>query len=100
MMKSVKSRWRCALVIWLVAYPLITTLLYLLEPTVGGWPLPLRTLLVSSIMVPVMVLWLVPALAARVSAFLETATPPRLPSSQRWESDQPVGCKNTIGTIV
>ena len=81
------GRWRCALVIWLVAYPLITVLLYLLEPTVGGWPLPLRTLLVSSIMVPVMVLWLVPALAARVSAFIETEMPAPRPSSQRLDND-------------
>lgn len=87
MIKSVKSRWRCTLVIWFVAYPLITTLLYLLEPTFGGWPLPLRTLLVSSIMVPVMVLWLVPALAARVSAFLETEMPAPCPSSQRLDND-------------
>ena len=86
-MKTVNGRWRCALVIWLVAYPLITVLLYLLEPTIGGWPLPLRTLLVSSIMVPVMVLWLVPALAARVSAFLETEMPAPRPSSQRLDND-------------
>ena len=86
-MKAESGRRRCALVIWLVTYPLITVLLYLLEPTVGGWPLPLRTLLISSIMVPVMVLWLVPALAARVTAFLETEMSAPGPSSQRLDND-------------
>lgn len=86
MMAPVLKRWRCALVIWLVAYPLITTLTYLLEPTVSDWPLPFRTLLISSIMVPVMVLWLVPAFSARVSPFLEPAPPPQDPSSQQLEN--------------
>ncbi len=87
-MASVQARWRCAIVIWLVAYPLITTLTYFLEPAVRGWPLPLRTLLISSIMVPAMVLWLVPALAAKVSGFLEATLPARDSSSQCSENER------------
>ena len=73
MIKSIQARWRCALVIWLAAWPAMTALLFLLEPTVGTWPLPLRTLIVSVLMVPAMVLWLVPALTARLAGFLDTA---------------------------
>ena len=102
MMASVRKRWRCALVIWLVAYPLITLLSYFLEPSVGSWPLPLRTLLVSSIVVPIMALWLVPALAARVSAFLEIPAPKHCSCSRSLEkADSDVGegkrCESQTG---
>lgn len=43
---------RLALVMMVGAYPLVTGLLALLAPFVGGWPLPVRTL----VFVPCMVL--------------------------------------------
>ncbi|MEM6932103.1 MAG: hypothetical protein AAF526_00815 [Pseudomonadota bacterium] len=55
------SRHRMAFLTWAVAYPLITSLLLLLEPLVGGLALPLRTLILTALMVPIMVYWAVPA---------------------------------------
>lgn len=48
------SRWRLALVTWAVVWPLITGLLAALDPFVGGLPTPLRTLILSGLMVPIM----------------------------------------------
>ncbi len=54
------SRNQIALVTWAVAYPLITSLLLALEPLVGELALPLRTLDLTALMVPIMVYWAVP----------------------------------------
>ena len=48
---------RDVLVTWTVVYPIITGLLTLLEPLMEHWALPLRTLLLSMIMVPLVVIW-------------------------------------------
>lgn len=67
---------RTTLVTWVVVYPLITSLLLILEPFVGSWPLPFRTLLLSAIMVPLMVLWAMPFAMARFSSFLKPGETP------------------------
>lgn len=51
---------RAVVVTWLAAYPTITLLVALLRPITKGWPLPLQTLLLASLMVPLMVLWVRP----------------------------------------
>ena len=51
-------RHKLALVTWLGAYGVITGLLALLEPIMSTWPLPLRTLLLSVLMV-VTLTWVV-----------------------------------------
>jgi uncharacterized protein len=51
-------RYKLALVTWLGAYGVITGLLVLLEPMMSTWPLPLRTLLLSVLMV-VTLTWVV-----------------------------------------
>lgn len=58
---------RTAILTWAVVYPLITTLLAVLEPLLGGLPMPLRTLILTVIMVPAMVYLAMP-LANRVAA--------------------------------
>ena len=68
MLERIRNRSRCAALTWLIAYPLMTTLVFLLEPAIEVWPLPLRTLLLTSVMVPTMVLWLVPVVSARTAA--------------------------------
>ena len=55
-------RLRAVLVTWAAAWPEITVLLLLLEAPTRDWPLALRTLLLTGLMVPAMVLILVPAL--------------------------------------
>jgi uncharacterized protein len=51
-------RHKLALVTWLGAYGVITGLLALLGPVMSSWPLPLRTLLLSVLMV-VALTWVV-----------------------------------------
>ncbi|MBT8447190.1 MAG: hypothetical protein HKO62_09695 [Gammaproteobacteria bacterium] len=65
------SRYRVAVVTWLVVYPVITLLLFMLEPMMRGWPLPLRTLLLTAIMVPLLVFWALPAAHIRMRFFLQ-----------------------------
>lgn len=62
---------RQTIVTWLAAYPVITSLIVLLDPIVSSWALPLRTLLLSSIMVPLMVLWAMPLATGLFHRFLE-----------------------------
>ena len=44
-------RYKLAVVSWLGAYPVITLILGALGPAMEGWPLPLRTLVISGLMV-------------------------------------------------
>ena len=71
--KMKPNRHKMALLTWLVVYPLITTLLALLEPLVGSLALPLRTLLLSAIMVPAMAYLALPFVITRLNGWL-TAT--------------------------
>lgn len=58
-------RYKLALVTWLGVYPTLTVILAVLGPTMETWPLPLRTLLVSVVMV-VVLSWLILPLLTRV----------------------------------
>ncbi len=71
MTQQAASRYRVAVVTWMVVYPVITVLLFLLEPVMRGWPLPLRTLLLTAIMVPLLVFWALPAAHIRMRFFLQ-----------------------------
>lgn len=61
-----------AVVMWISVYPTITALLWLLWPLVQGFPLPLRTLALSVVMVPLMVWVIVPWVTARLAPWLMT----------------------------
>lgn len=65
------QKFRQTLTTWLVVYPVTTSLIVLLEPVVSGWVLPLKTLLLTSIMVPLMVLWAMPFATSLFHRFLE-----------------------------
>jgi antibiotic biosynthesis monooxygenase (ABM) superfamily enzyme len=51
-----------ALLTWLGAYPVITITLGFLGPITTAWPLPLRTLLISGLMVAALTWGVLPAL--------------------------------------
>ena len=51
-------RYKLALLTWAGAYTLITAMLAVLGPTMASWPLPVRTLLLSAVMV-IGLTWLV-----------------------------------------
>jgi antibiotic biosynthesis monooxygenase (ABM) superfamily enzyme len=58
LMMNRPPRYKLAFLTWTGAYTVITLLLALLEPVMTGWPLPLRTLLLSALMVLALT-WLV-----------------------------------------
>jgi antibiotic biosynthesis monooxygenase (ABM) superfamily enzyme len=55
-------RYKLALLTWVAAYALITTFLALLGPTLAGWPLALRTLVLSVTMVAALTWVIMPRL--------------------------------------
>jgi len=57
------KKWKMAIIIWLAIYPLITTIFALLgKQLMLINPLPLRTLIITVIAVPIMVFVLIPTL--------------------------------------
>jgi antibiotic biosynthesis monooxygenase (ABM) superfamily enzyme len=63
-------RHRFALIVWLAIYPTITTVLQLSGPLIGDWPLPLRTLAITAVVVPLMVFVLLPTLQRAFAGWL------------------------------
>ena len=55
-------RYKLAFVTWLGVFPALTLTLAALGPTIEPWPLPLRTLLVSIVMVAVLTWVILPIL--------------------------------------
>ncbi|MBP7407581.1 MAG: hypothetical protein KA941_02370 [Flavobacteriales bacterium] len=55
-------RWKIAVLIWLAIYPSITLLFFFFGKPLLLIPLPLRTLAVTLILVPLMVFILLPAM--------------------------------------
>jgi uncharacterized protein len=74
---AVPPRYKLALVTWAGAYAVITLILDLLGPTMAGWPLVLRTLLISVLMVTTLTWMVLPALTRLFSPWLLAATPAR-----------------------
>lgn len=59
-----------ALITWAGAYVVITALLAALGPMMSTWPLPLRTLLLSVLMVAVLTWAVIPALTRAFADWL------------------------------
>lgn len=68
-------RYKLALISWAGAYGVITLILYLLGPTMAAWPLMLRTLLISVLMVMALTWIVLPTLTRLFRAWLLAATP-------------------------
>jgi antibiotic biosynthesis monooxygenase (ABM) superfamily enzyme len=56
--------------VWLAIYPTITLVLELSGPLIGDWPLPLRTLALTAVVVPLMVFVLLPLLQRAFAGWL------------------------------
>jgi antibiotic biosynthesis monooxygenase (ABM) superfamily enzyme len=65
MVRTTPPRYRLVLLTWAAAYSVITPIVAVLGPAVGSWPLPLRTLLFSALMVQAMT-WVVIPLLTRL----------------------------------
>jgi uncharacterized protein len=63
-------RWKFAVVVWLAIYPSLTLLLWLAGPAVVDWPLALRTLVLTALLVPWMVFIMLPALQRLMAPWL------------------------------
>ena len=55
-------KYKVAVVTWLAIYPLITITLAVVQPVLEGAALPLRTLVLTVVLVPLMVFVMVPVL--------------------------------------
>jgi antibiotic biosynthesis monooxygenase (ABM) superfamily enzyme len=55
-------KWKFAVVVWIAIYPSITLLSYIIGDQLVALPIPLRTLLLTGILVPLMVFVLLPLL--------------------------------------
>jgi antibiotic biosynthesis monooxygenase (ABM) superfamily enzyme len=63
-------RYKLALLTWAAAYALITTFLALLGPAIAGWPLALRTLVLSVVMVAALTWVIMPRLTKLMRPWL------------------------------
>ncbi|WP_422037301.1 hypothetical protein [Roseibium sp.] len=79
------NRHKMALLTWLVVYPMITVLLAVLEPVLSNAAMPLRTLILSLIMVPAMVYGAMPFATTRLSRWLNETSGPGLPGAEKQE---------------
>ncbi len=64
-------KWKIAVLIWLAIYPSITLLFLLAGEQLLSIPLPLRTLTITLVLVPLMVFVLLPALQKLFSEWLQ-----------------------------
>lgn len=70
-------RYKLAVLTWIGVYPIITLLLTILGPVTATWPLPLRTLVLTAVMVPTLTWVVIPALTRFFRAWL-AAQPARV----------------------
>jgi uncharacterized protein len=75
-------RFKLALLTWAGAYAVITAILGVLGPTMAGWPLALRTLVLSVLMVSVLTWVIVPTLVRLFRPWLFAAAARQLPPAQ------------------
>jgi antibiotic biosynthesis monooxygenase (ABM) superfamily enzyme len=68
-------RYKLAIVTWAGAYGMITLIIWLLGPAMAGWPLVLRTLVISVLMVNALTWVVLPALTRLFRAWLLGSTP-------------------------
>ena len=68
-------RYKLALLTWVGAYAVITLILAVLGPAMAPWPLPLRTLLISALMVAALTWVVIPMLTRLFRGWLTTGSP-------------------------
>ena len=78
--KQAPPRYKMALLTWPGAWGLITLILWQLGPSTATWPLPLRTLVVSVLMVLGLTWVVIPTLTRIFAAWL--APTPQAPTRQ------------------
>jgi uncharacterized protein len=69
-------RYKLALLTWVGAYAVITLILQLLGPTMADWPLAMRTLAISALMVAALTWLVIPTMTRLFRGWLTPATQP------------------------
>jgi antibiotic biosynthesis monooxygenase (ABM) superfamily enzyme len=64
------ARWKTAVVVWLAIYPVLTFVLWLAGLTIRNWPVALRTLVLTVVIVPLMVYVLIPTIQRVLAPWL------------------------------
>ena len=67
---AMPPRWKTAVVVWLAIYPSITFIQWLVGPKIQTWPLAVRTLALTAVLVPVMVYLLIPGFQRLLAPWL------------------------------
>jgi uncharacterized protein len=67
---AMPPRWKTAVVVWLAIYPSITFIQWLVGPKIQAWPLAVRTLALTSVLVPLMVYLLIPGFQRLLAPWL------------------------------
>ena len=80
------NKHKMALLTWMVLYPILTGLLALLGPIVGDLALPVRTFLLTAIMVPTMVYLAMPIATEHLKTWLNDFDEPIGPDEDRSDS--------------
>ncbi len=66
------KKWKFALMVWIAIYPAITVASFLLGDLIKDLALPVRTFIMTGILVPLMVYVLLPLLRKLFGAWLHT----------------------------
>ena len=64
------KKWKFALLVWCFIYPMITILSMTVLPLLSGLPGPIRTLIMSLILVPLMAYFYIPFINKRFFVWL------------------------------
>lgn len=64
-------RWKFAVMVWIAIYPTITLVSLLIGDYIKNLPLPLKTLIMTGILVPLMVFVLLPFLGKILGSWLK-----------------------------
>ena len=75
LLRLAPPRYKLALLTWAGAYAVITAILAVLGPAMAPWPLPLRTLLLSVLMVTALTWLVIPSLTRLFRDWLASSTP-------------------------
>lgn len=68
-------RWKIALITWLGIYPTVLVLFLTIAPYLGSWPLPLRTAILTAVVVVVMTWLVAPTLTKLFHNWLHPKSP-------------------------
>jgi len=89
--QTAPPRYKLALLTWVGAYAVITTILAVLGPFVAAWPLPLQTLLISVLMVLTLTWLVIPTLTRLFRGWLTSSSPSAKARSPRRRRESTTG---------